>query len=291
MVDPADTMNCAFFEGKDIPVPEMLDLADTMPFLAPRRVIVVEDSGFFKNGQEKLAEFFRRIPPTTHFIFLETEVNKSTKTYKEAAKCGYIAELNEMPPATLKKWILSRFQSAGYRITGGAMELFLQYTGSDMNRIDTELEKLFAYKAESKEVREEDVEEITCRNIENHIFVMTDAAARQNRDRALQEYYDLLALKVDSGFILSQVIRQINLMYQARSMKMKGYDLRTMSQKMGLADWITKKYLQNSDLYTIERLRKLLEQGCELIEKQRNGLIQDKMAVELFLIDASNKKR
>ena len=79
MVDPADTMNCAFFEGKDIPIPELLDLADTMPFLAPRRVIVVEDSGFFKNGQEKLAEFFTRIPPTTHFIFLETEVNNRQK--------------------------------------------------------------------------------------------------------------------------------------------------------------------------------------------------------------------
>ena len=47
-----DTVNYAHYEGKGINVPEIIDLAETMPFFAERRLIVIEDSGLFKNADE-----------------------------------------------------------------------------------------------------------------------------------------------------------------------------------------------------------------------------------------------
>ena len=43
-----DTVNYAYYEGKGINPGELIDLAETMPFFAERRLIVVENSGFFK---------------------------------------------------------------------------------------------------------------------------------------------------------------------------------------------------------------------------------------------------
>ena len=43
-----DTMNFARYEGKGIDVRELLSLFDTMPFFAERRVVLLEDTGFFK---------------------------------------------------------------------------------------------------------------------------------------------------------------------------------------------------------------------------------------------------
>lgn len=43
-----DTMNFARFEGKGLDVDELIRLADTMPFFAERRLILVEDSGFLR---------------------------------------------------------------------------------------------------------------------------------------------------------------------------------------------------------------------------------------------------
>lgn len=48
-----DTMNTHFYEGKDVPVGEIIDLAETLPFLAERRVIFITGSGLFKSGGEK----------------------------------------------------------------------------------------------------------------------------------------------------------------------------------------------------------------------------------------------
>ena len=49
-----DTMNFARFEGKGLDVDELIRLADTMPFFAERRLIQIEDSGFFKNACPEL---------------------------------------------------------------------------------------------------------------------------------------------------------------------------------------------------------------------------------------------
>ena len=45
-----DTMNFARFEGKGLDVDELIRLADTMPFFAEHRLILIEDSGFFKTA-------------------------------------------------------------------------------------------------------------------------------------------------------------------------------------------------------------------------------------------------
>ena len=66
-----DTMNTHFFEGKEISLGEIIDLAETLPFFADRRVIFISDSGFFKSGGEKMAEYLSNPSETCFFVFSE----------------------------------------------------------------------------------------------------------------------------------------------------------------------------------------------------------------------------
>ena len=54
-----NTMNYHYFEGKNTIPEKLIDLAETMPFLAERRVIVVENSGFFKSAQDDAGGLFK----------------------------------------------------------------------------------------------------------------------------------------------------------------------------------------------------------------------------------------
>ena len=80
-----DTMNFHYCEGKDVNVPQIIDLAETLPFLAERRVLLIENSGLFKRGGETLADYLKAPCDTAFFIFAETEVDKRSKLYKAAA--------------------------------------------------------------------------------------------------------------------------------------------------------------------------------------------------------------
>ena len=50
-----DTMNLSVYSGKGIDVNEVIAQAETMPFFAEHRLILLEDSGFFKNASPQLA--------------------------------------------------------------------------------------------------------------------------------------------------------------------------------------------------------------------------------------------
>ena len=67
LCDADDQMNTHFYEGKDISVGEIIDLAETLPFLAERRVIFISNSGLFKSGGEKMAEYLSAPNETTFF--------------------------------------------------------------------------------------------------------------------------------------------------------------------------------------------------------------------------------
>ena len=71
-----DTMNYAYYEGKGINLKEVIDLAETLPFFAERRLIVFENTGLFKSAGADLADYIKDLPETTCFLFIETEVDK-----------------------------------------------------------------------------------------------------------------------------------------------------------------------------------------------------------------------
>ena len=75
-------MNFNYFEGKNPDVKEIISLADTMPFFADRRLILVDGSGFFKSAQEELAAYLPQMPDTTCLVFAESEVDKRNRLYK-----------------------------------------------------------------------------------------------------------------------------------------------------------------------------------------------------------------
>ncbi len=89
-----DSMNFSRYEGKGVEPREIIDLAETMPFFADRRVILLENTGFFKNKCEELAEYMKQIPEYLCIIFVETEVDKRGKMYKAVRAAGRVVEFS-----------------------------------------------------------------------------------------------------------------------------------------------------------------------------------------------------
>ena len=113
MVTQGDTMNFSAYEGKDIAQGELIDLAETLPFFAERRVILVEDSGFFKNSAEELAAYIPEVAESTCFIFVESEVDKRNKLYKQVKKSGRIVCFERQNDEILMRWVGGRLKKEG----------------------------------------------------------------------------------------------------------------------------------------------------------------------------------
>ncbi len=282
-----DTMNCHYFQGKDTDTGEIIDLAETLPFLAPRRVIIVEDSGLFKKGGEALAEYLKRAADAAYFVFIEEEVDKRSRLYKAVKEIGRITEFSVQDENTLCRWIAGMAAREKKGITEHSIRYFLEKTGTDMANIRMELEKLFCYTADRNTITEEDIDKICTRKVSNQIFDMISALAEKKQKKALALYYDLLALKEPPMRILFLIGRQFNLLMQVKECRKKGYDNRTIAGKTGLRDFLVGKYAAQASRFPTDGLKKAVNACVETEEKVKTGRINDVLGVELLIIEYS----
>ena len=145
MLPVGDTMNYACYEGKNTDIKEVIDLAETLPFFAERRLILFEDTGFFKSSGSDLADYISDMPETTCFIFIENEVDKRSKLYKAVKAKGHIVELGVQDENTLRRWVQGLVKKEGKTMAQGDVAYFLNKVGTDMENITKELEKLVCY--------------------------------------------------------------------------------------------------------------------------------------------------
>lgn len=284
LCDEDDQMNTHFYEGKDISVGEIIDLAETLPFLAERRVIFISNSGLFKSGGEKMAEYLTAPNETTFFVFTESEVDKRSKLYKTVQAKGYISEFAVQDENTLKRWIAGVLGKEGKKITENTVQLFLTKTGTDMENIQMELEKLICYCMDRDIITNEDVEAICTNRISNHIFDMINAIADKQQQTALQLYYDLLALKEPPMRILFLIARQCNMLLQVKEMKSRGYDNKTIGSKIGVPPFIAGKYVAQAARFKTADLKKAVIQCVDAEEAVKSGRMNDIMSVEVLIL-------
>ena len=279
-----DTLNVHYYEGKDTAIGEIIDLAETMPFLAERRVIFISDSGLFKSGGEALAEYLASPNETTYFVFTESEIDKRSKLFKTVSSKGYAVDFSTQDETTLKRWVISLLSRENMQISDKALLLFLTKAGTDMQNIKTESEKLISYCLGRTLITEADVEAICTTRLSDRIFDMVDAATKHNTQQALSLYYDLLALKVSPLQILALLARQYNLLLQTKELKNHGFSDREIASKIGVPPFAVGKYISQASAFKSSQLREALEKCVQADADIKTGQMNDRMSIELLIL-------
>ena len=288
MLPEGDTVNYAYYEGKGTNPAELIDLAETMPFFADRRLIVVENSGFFKNATPELADYIKNMPETACFLFVESEVDKRGKMYKSVKDKGRAVEMGRQDEKTLLYWLAGMVKKEGKQIKESTARYLVAKTGTAMENLEKEMEKLFSYTLGQTEITVQDVDEICTTQITNKIFDMVEAVATKQQKRALHYYYDLLALKEPPMRILYLLSRQFKLLMEVKDLSGRGYEKSQIAKTAGLHPFVAGKYIKQCHSFSKEELRSIMEDAANMEEMVKTGRLNDRMSVELFIVKYSS---
>lgn len=292
MVADGDTMNYSCYEGKKTDIEEVIDLAETLPFFAERRVIVLEDTGFFKGGGSDLADYISgSMPPATCFIFIENEVDKRSRLYKAVKSKGRIVELAVQDENTLRRWVQGFIRKEKKEMEPADIAYFISKVGTDMENITKELEKLFCFCMDKNAITRADIDTVCVTQITNHIFDMVNAVAEQNQRRALDLYYDLLALKEPPMRILALMSKEYRDLFHVKELSARGCPRKEIASKAGLHPFVAGKYADLAKRFSSAQLRNVMEEIANLDQSIKTGLITDHLAVEVFIVKHSEKKK
>lgn len=278
-----DTMNFNYFEGKNPDVKEIISLADTMPFFADRRLILVDGSGFFKSAQEELAAYLPQMPDTTCLVFAESEVDKRNRLYKRVKELGYAAELNKQDTAQLMRWAAGILGREGRKISRPVMEYFLERTGDDMENIRMEQEKLVCYTMGRDVITKEDVDAVGTVHVTSRVFDMVAAIVAGNTKKAMDLYEDLLTLKEPPMRILFLIARQFNQLLQIKELTAAGKDKGAMASALKVPPFAVGKLTAQARAFTRDQILSWVTLCVETEEAVKTGRLSDRLAVELLI--------
>ena len=282
-----DTMNYNYYEGKGISVKELIDVGETLPFFNEIRLILVENSGFFSSSQEELAGYLKEKPETTCFLFVEKDVDKRNKLFKTVSALGYAANMTAPDERTLIRWISGILKKEQRFMREDAMRHFLERIDTDMENIRRELDKLVVYTDGAQEITVGDIDEVCTVYTESQVFDMVRSVAEKQQSKALDLYYDLIAQKEAPMRILYWITRQFNQLYQIKDLQSKGYPDHVIAERMGVRDFVVRKNKTLCQRFSLEELRKSIQICVEREEDVKTGRLNDRMAVELLIIQFS----
>ena len=307
LMGDGDEMNLHRFSGMEIDASEVIDLAETLPFFADRRVIVLEGTNLLQprsggrmssslsQTAEKLADYISEVPETTSIVFVEENVDKRGKLYKAVAGAvkggsGCILECTTPDEATLRTWAGSLFKKSGLAISGAALAMFLEYTGEDMQYIAGEAEKLSCYCMGKKEVTRQDIADVCSPRIRDRIFDMISAIAAHDTKTALTIYMDLVSLKTSPQIVLSLMRRQFHQLLQVQELTGRMSDAEIAGEVGVPAFVVTKRYRPALSMYQRGTLEDALEDCVRADYESKSGRIDAGVAVEMIIIKYSARQ-
>lgn len=318
-VRPDDTMNLNIHKEAAPDISNLMDQCLSMPFFADRRLVLVQDSGYFAAGrggaadgggasgksekgksgsgkgkkaskaaqspQDRLIELFDTLPETTVLVFSESDVDKRSRLYKAVGKAGMTVEFSHPDGDMLKKWVLVRFRQHRIKVTGEALELLLERTGNDMTVISSQLDKLIACAGDDGAITGKEVRSLVTEKLETRVFDLVDAVGHRDRRGALARYDELIRMREKPNMILYFLERQFSQLYQTKSLTAARKSSMDIMKALDIKySFLVRKYTEQARLFDEARLRQAVEDCVSMEEMSKSGKIDAQLAVELLLV-------
>lgn len=282
-----DTMNYSYYDSDNASVKDIIDVCETLPFFAQKRLVIMENTGFLKSSNDEFADYIKHIPDYLVIVMVEKDVDKRNKVYKAVDSVGYVCEMKPQTTATLEKWIAGLLAKDNLKISREACDLILDKTGAGMDYIKQETEKLVSYCQGRDVVTVEDVEKVCTTQTTSHIFDMISAIANKKQQQALDLYYDLLELKEPPMRILYLIVRQFNGILQVKDLMSRGISGKEIASKIGAAPFVVGKYQAQAKYFEMNTLLDALNECAKTEEAVKQGRLNDRLGVELIIIKCS----
>lgn len=218
-------------EDRPPKVDELADFAESMPFFAEHKCTVLKnfDADMLdEDGLEGYIDLISDLPETSVVIFTRENMGDEPKKFREKLnkvkmktfidavdRNGIVCELNCLPQDKLVGMTVSKCARVGCEMSVDDALLLVDYVGGSMSLLQTEIEKLCAYRG-SGEITCEDIIALVPKRIETNIYNLAKELFAGRVGNALEIVNVLFIQRVPPVRILSVLSGHIVDLYRAK---------------------------------------------------------------------------
>lgn len=306
MGDPAmAALNTTVLDGRHTSVAEIITVCDALPFLAKRRLVVVEgllaqlsrsrrqatgdrEAGSDANAQ--LREYLERVPETTLLVLVEEDVDGRSAIVKlarqlQAQNRAFVREFKALDKTDLVRWVQQRVRSGSGRIEARAATLLAELVGNDLRLLSQEIDKLLAYVSETRAITVTDVEVLCSYAPEANIFHLVDALGRRDRRTALRLLHRLLDEGQAALYLLVMITRQFRILLSIKDLQQRGTRPNAIQSQLKLHPYVVDKGRAQARNFSVTQLERIYQRLVEIDVASKTGQMDPTLALDLFVVE------
>ena len=283
--------------------------AQMVPFTSDYNVVVVKDLDFSNFNSDESAKILDTISnvsgDTVMILTFPTKTGKSgdetggaskdAKLRALVTKKGSVLELKKLTPSAVKTKLVSWASKRGVVLSPALADLLVEYCGTDLNRLKTELEKLCAYAANEGEITKEHIDALVTRDLESRIFDLSNAVISRRSADAFRTLDRLLYNREDELRIISVLASSYVNIYRARIAIKSGARTSELKQWFKYSDAQLRYAERDSRMTTTAALRKsinaIAETDIAMKSTRTSKRLLLEVLIEKLLIIASEERR
>jgi DNA polymerase-3 subunit delta len=301
------SLNTTQLDGQKLAFDELAGAAGAMPFLADRRLVVVrrylaqlearagEAEGSSKAEKKKgaraerlqaLLDWLPTVPPSTELVFLEPAMSGkgAVGQVQQAIRKlgGEVVEPRQLDPEQLVEWTVRRARAKGGTIGRDAADRLGVLVAGDLQRLDSELDKLLAF-SNGAEITAADVRLLISDGREQSIFELVDAIGQRDRRRAFVLLREMLQSGAAVPYLLTMIVRQFRLLIQVREALAATNDQQQVADVLKMRPWQVRNLAGQARRFTLPELEGAYRRLLDTDQAIKTGQQEPELAIELLV--------
>jgi DNA polymerase III subunit delta len=267
------------YDGDETTVERMRESIQSMPFLSPRKLVVLREPGKQKAFAEVIADVCSDAEDTTDLILYEPKLDKRGTYYKTLKKTTDFREFSDLDTAGLARWAAEYAQEQGGSIAAADARFLVDRVGPNQQMLRSELEKLLAY---DESITHATIVLLTEPLPQSTVFELLDAAFANRTAKVFELYREQRALKVEPQAILAMLAWQLHILAVVKAAGPRSAD--QIAKEAKLNPFVVRKSQGVTRRLSSEHIKGLITDLLELdVQLKRTSADADE-ALQLYLL-------
>ncbi len=190
VLDEAEkSFNQMVLYGRDVTIDDIVSNAKRYPMMAERQVVIVKEAQDLSRTIEKLAQYAENPQPSTVLVlnYKYKKLDKRKALYKTITKAGGVVfESKKLYENQVPDWIRRVLKGQNYDISPKAAQMLVEFLGTDLSKVNNELNKLKIVLPEGTQITPEHIEENIGISKDFNNFELRKAVGEKNVVKAHQ---------------------------------------------------------------------------------------------------------
>jgi DNA polymerase-3 subunit delta len=172
--------------GRDVTIEDIVSTAKRYPMMSERQVVIVKEAQDLSRTIDKIESYAENPMPSTVLVicFKYKTLDKRKKVTKLLAKNGIVYESKKLYENQVGDWIKRVLAGKKYSIEPKANAMLVEFLGTDLSKINNELEKLQIILPKGSTITPHHIEENIGFSKDFNVFELRKAIGDKNQLRA-----------------------------------------------------------------------------------------------------------